>query len=123
MILLRIADILLFWIHILVILFNLIGWVLPEWRKYHLISLFVTLFSWLVPGIWYGFGYCFLTDWHWQVKRALGETNLPASFIKYFFDRYTPIDLAARTVDILTVVGFAAALLISVILYARSRMH
>ena len=59
-------------------------------RKLHLISLGLTTFSWLVPGIWYGFGYCFLTDRHWEIKEKFGQTGLPASFIylKIFPNRH-----------------------------------
>ena len=119
--LLHLADVLLFWIHMILIVFNMFGWIVKRCRRIHLLALGVTLFSWLIPGIWYGFGYCFLTDWHWQVKRSLGQTGLPASFVKYFFDRYTPLDLSAETVDVITVAGFAAALAISVVLFFRDR--
>ena len=30
-------------------------------------------------GAVYGWGYCPCTDWHWDVKRRLGETGLPRS--------------------------------------------
>jgi hypothetical protein len=113
---LKIADILFFWLHILIITFNLFGWILPAWRKYHLMIAGLTIFSWLILGIWYGFGYCFLTDWHWEVKYRLGERGLPASFVKYFFDNYTSLDISAAAVDQLTGICFAAAVLVSLIL-------
>ena len=37
-------------------------------------------------------GYCPSTDWHWQIKEAMGETGLPNSFIKYYMDRLTGKD-------------------------------
>lgn len=40
--------------------------------------------------MFYGRGYCPCNDWYWQVKRELGETGLPASYIKYFLDLTTP---------------------------------
>ena len=80
-------DILLSIAHISLTIFNLTGWIWKRTRKAHLITLGLTLMSWFVLGFWYGWGYCVLTDWQWQVKEKLGETNLPASFIKYFADK------------------------------------
>lgn len=80
-------DILLSIAHIALTLFNLTGWIWKPTRKAHLITLGLTLLSWFVLGFWYGWGYCVLTDWQWQVKEKLGEANLPASFIKYFADK------------------------------------
>jgi len=111
---LQVLDHILFWAHILIISFNLFGWLVPVFRKWHLLVAGVTLLSWLVLGIWFGFGYCFLTDWHWQVKQALGESSLPSSFVKYFIDGYTNIDMNARSVDVLTVAGFSVAILFSI---------
>jgi hypothetical protein len=107
---LQIWDFLLVIAHLAVIVFNLFAWIFPKTRRWHLIVAALTLGSWLLLGIWYGLGYCFLTDWHWQVKRKLGETNLPDSFVKYFADRYTPFTLSAGVVDGLTVGAFAVAI-------------
>ena len=95
-------DILLSIAHISLTLFNLTGWIWKRTRKAHLVTLGLTLLSWFVFGIWYGWGYCFLTDWQWQVKEKLGETNLPASFIKYFADKITGKDFDPALVDNIT---------------------
>lgn len=113
---LKLLDILFLWMHILIILFNLFGWIWAKTRKLHLIVVFVTLFSWLVLGLKYGLGYCFLTDWHWEVKYKLGEANLPASFVTYFVDKYTSIHLSAQTIDWITGTSFGIAILISLYL-------
>ena len=82
-------DILLTIAHIVLTLFNLVGWIWTGTRKIHLITIGLTIASWFILGIWHGWGYCVLTDWHWQVKERLGEKNLPASFIKYYADKLT----------------------------------
>jgi len=66
------------------------------------VTLGFTLLSWFVFGIWYGWGYCFLTDWQWQVKEKRGETNLPASFIKYFADKISGKNFDPSFVDNVT---------------------
>jgi Protein of Unknown function (DUF2784) len=100
--------------HLALTVFNLIGWIWKRTRKLHLITLIVTAFWWLVPGIWYGWGYCPLTDWHWQVKEKLGETNLPNSFIKYFADKITGRDINPSLVDNVTLGCLVFAVVASV---------
>lgn len=100
--------------HFLVIGFNISGWIWNRFLKLHLACIIATAFSWLVLGIWYGWGYCFLTDWHWAVKRKLGETDLPASFISYMVEKINIIALSATAIDGITAITFVVAAGISV---------
>lgn len=120
----KLLDILFLCLHVIIILFNLFGWIWIRTRKIHFWLMSATLFSWLVLGLRYGLGYCFLTDWHWDIKRQLGETDLPASFVKYFLDRYTFFDISAATVDLVTGISFGFVVLIAAFLnliYPRLR--
>jgi hypothetical protein len=101
-------------VHLALIIFNLIGWIWKRIRKAHLIVLSLTALSWFVLGIWYGWGYCPLTDWHWNIKEKLGEKNLPNSFIKYFADKITGSDINPGVVDGITVGCLIAAIIASV---------
>ncbi len=92
-------DIFFLLFHSLLIVFLLAGWALKRTRKAHRLLILLTVFSWLGLGMWYGFGYCPLTDWHWQVKRKLGETELPISYVKYYLDSATGLDWDAFLVD------------------------
>jgi hypothetical protein len=96
---LRLADIAFASFHILLTTFNLVGWIWPRTRRLHLVVLSGTLLSWFGLGVAYGWGYCPLTDWHWQVKHALGERGLPASFVKYYADRVTGVSWDPALVD------------------------
>lgn len=100
--------------HTVLILFNLFGWLHPNTRKLHLYSLLITLFSWGVLGIWYGFGYCLLTDWHYQVLRELGETGMPSSYIAFLVEKLTGWLPDGDLVNTLTLVLTAVALVCSV---------
>ena len=75
--------------HAIVTLFNLLGWIWKKTRKANIILLLLTAFAWFGLGVFYGIGYCPLTDWHWKVLEKLGENNLPYSYIKYLIDRIT----------------------------------
>jgi hypothetical protein len=103
-------DIFFILFHTLLILFNLFGWMWEKTRRLNLFTLSLTAFSWVVLGIWYGFGYCPCTDWHWTVRRKLGSYDMPNSYIKFLVDEWTGIEVAASTVDLWTGILFVAAL-------------
>jgi hypothetical protein len=67
-------------------------------------------------GIWYGIGYCPVTDWQWQIKNKLGEQDLPSSFIKYYADKISGKKISASLIDTVTATCFGIAALISVYL-------
>ncbi|SFB81514.1 Protein of Unknown function [Parapedobacter composti] len=110
---LKLLDVFYTLLHLLIIGFNLTGWVWQATRRLHLYSVLATAGSWLLLGIWYGIGYCPITDWQWQVKAKLGERDLPNSFIKYQVDKLTGADVDAAVIDTTTAVSFAAVALIS----------
>ena len=110
---LKFLDIILFISHLVIMGFNLIGWIWQKTRRLHLFVVVATLFSWLGLGLWYGLGYCFLTDWEWNIKRALGERNLPHSFTQYLSDNVFGLYLNTRLVDVLTVGFFILAILLA----------
>jgi hypothetical protein len=111
---LKILDLLLTLLHFVIIGFNLLGWIWKRTRKLHLIVVCATAACWFILGIWFGIGYCPITDWDWQIKEKLGENNLPNSFIKYYADRIMEHPVNANLVDILTAAGFFAAVILAV---------
>jgi len=110
--LLHAANYFFFVFHTLLILFNLFGWLHPKTRKLNLITLLLTFGSWGILGIFYGWGYCFLTDWHYDILRRLGETGLPNSYIAFLVERLTGWLPEANLVNNLTV-GLAVVALIA----------
>ncbi len=111
---LPVLDFLLTILHFVIIGFNLLGWIWPATRRLHFISVLLTAGSWLLLGIWYGLGYCPITDWQWQIKEKLGEENLPNSFIKYYADKISGQDVSADFIDLATGICFALAAFLSV---------
>lgn len=111
---LPLLDVSLTLVHVIIILFNLFGWIWPITRKAHFICITLTAASWFLLGTWFGMGYCPITDWQWHVKQQLGEKDLPASFIKYYADKITGSDISATVVDVATGICFAIAALLSV---------
>lgn len=107
------ADIFFIVFHTLVILFNLFGWIWKKTRKWNLLLLLLTGLSWTVLGIWYGFGYCPFTDWHWQVLSELGKSPDTTSYTEYLAERLTGLEFSNSSADVATLGGFVAALIIS----------
>jgi hypothetical protein len=101
------------------ILFNLLGWIWRATRRWNLATLLLTAGSWFGLGVWYGFGYCPCTDWHWMVRRQLGYSDMPNSYIKFLINQLTGIDLSTTVVDLTTAIGFFGALLVSLYLNYR----
>lgn len=67
--------------HTILIVFNVFGWIPKKTRKWNLACLLLTLAGWTILGIWYGTGYCICTDWHWQVREAMGIHETSSSYI------------------------------------------
>ncbi len=114
-------DIVFLVFHSLLIFFILTGWGWTKSRRLHFLVLVLTFFSWLGLGFFYGIGYCPCTDWHWQIKRALGQTELPQSYVKYYLDRMTGSNWNPRLVDASVVLVALVALGVSVWLNWRDR--
>lgn len=110
---LKILDLLLTILHFAIIGFNLFGWVWKPLRRAHFIVVCATAACWFILGIWFGIGYCPITDWDWQIKEKLGEHNLPNSFIKYYADIITGRSVDSGLIDTLTAAGFFIAALLS----------
>lgn len=103
-----------FFFHSSLILFNSFGWIFPKLRKWNLLTLLLTAFSWFVLGIWYGWGYCVCTDWHWSVRRELGYVDTSDSYIHFLILKLTGINFPENLVDTGTVLVFFISLVASV---------
>ena len=109
----KVLDYFFFFFHTSLIIFNSLGWIFPKFRKWNLIMLLLTAFSWFVLGIWFGWGYCLCTDWHWTVRRHLGYQDMSNSYIHFLILKFTGFNLPERLVDIVTIVVFFLSLIIS----------
>ena len=113
---LQLLDIFLYTIHIIIILYCLFGWTIQRYRRVHLVTIGTIAGCWFGLGLWYGMGYCPLTDWHWQLKRLISEEPLPNSFIKHILDMILPAPISDSMADTLAFAGFITATVISIYL-------
>lgn len=120
---LRLLDLLLTLFHLFIIGFNLLGWIWKPTRKLHFVCVLLTASCWFILGIWYGVGYCPVTDYQWHIKELRGEQNLPASFIKYFVDAVTGKPINAALIDTLTAITFSICVLLSIYVNFFQRKH
>ena len=112
-------DILFHVLHLSLIFFNLFGWIWKRTRRLHLATISLTLLSWFGLGLYFGMGYCFLTDWHWDVKRALGEQSIPSSYIEYLVSPTGVSSFYRDIIDLVTMVSALTAFIISITLNFR----
>lgn len=106
---LRFLDVIFTLVHLTLVIFNLFGWIPKATRKAHLVTIALTAASWFLLGIWFGMGYCPLTDWQWEVKEKLGEQNLPPNFIEYYAEKLTGRDYDTSFIGLMITICFALA--------------
>ena len=105
--------------HSLLVLFILFGWIWKKTRRLNLICILLTAASWLGLGIFYGLGYCPLTDWHFNILRRLGYSDLPNSYLSFIFTRLTGLQIDQNLVDAVTLWGLVIAMMMSIFLNFR----
>jgi hypothetical protein len=107
-------NIFFFAFHTLLMLFNCFGWAWKKTRLWNLITLFLTASSWFIVGIWYGWGYCFCTDWHWDVREKMGLYDQSNSYVHFLLLKLTGINFQKELVDKTTLIAFFLSLVISI---------
>ncbi len=115
----KLLDIFFLIFHTILIFFNLFAWIFKKTRKLNFIILSLTGASWFILGIFYGIGYCPLTDWHFNILGKLGHVNLPDSYIKYIVDRLTGLNFNPGLVNNITLISFFTALAFSTLINIR----
>ena len=109
-------------LHSLVILFTLTGWFFKKTRKLHLIHCGIIVLSWVGLGFFYGFGYCILTDWHYQILEQRGYTDLPYSYVTFLLERTIGWAPANNIVDAATVTALVLPLFLNLFFQFRGRL-
>ncbi len=112
-------NIFFFVFHTCIVLFIVFGWIWKKTRLANLILIVLTTFSWFFLGIWYGFGYCPCTDWHWQVRMKLGLYDSSTSYLEFLVEKLTGLDVSRGLVDIFAVAFLVAAFCLSIVLNVR----
>ncbi len=107
--------------HTVLVLFNVFGWAVRKWRRWNLWCLAITAISWFVMGLWYGVGYCICTDWHWQVRQALGYELVDRTYVQFLVRTLTGIEPPLGLTKTVSGVVFVVALVLSIALNLRDR--
>ena len=115
----KFLNIFFFVFHTAFTLFNSFGWMFRVTRRWNLMALGLTALSWFVLGIWYGWGYCLCTDWHWAVRRRLGYHDESRSYIHFLVLKLTGWNADPRVVDWVTLIVFLVSVVMSVWLNVR----
>jgi hypothetical protein len=116
---LHLLDYFFFAFHTSFTLFNLVGWMFYKTRRLNLITLILTAFSWFVLGIWYGWGYCFCTDWHFDIREQLGYHDQQGSYIRFLILKVSGDNLNEKLVETITLIVFLISLMMSILMNTR----
>lgn len=114
-----VLNILFFIFHTSLIVFNVAGWAWRATRRWNLLTLSLTAVSWFAMGLWYGVGYCICTDWHMQVRRAMGIHDPESSYVQLLFRCLLGLHVRTGAVNALCGVVFGASLVTSIFLNVR----
>ena len=105
-------------IHLSIISFFLFGWLFETMRLPHLILSLLILLSWFGLGIFFGFGYCLVTDIQWRIKRRLKQEPATEFYVKYMIDKMTGLDTNPQFINGMTTYTYFGILIISIILFS-----
>ena len=105
--------------HTIFTIFNLSGWFFKNTRKLHLVTMILTIISWYLLGIWYGWGYCFCTDWHWKIRELLGYKDISNSYIHFLLLKLTRIDFPENLVVNSVIIVFFVCIFLSIFFNIR----
>ena len=109
-----------FVLHSAWIVLTCLGWIWKRTRRWQLAAVTLTALSWFGLGVWYGWGYCPCTDWHWQVRARLGYSD-PPSYVELLIRQVTGIELGTDAANVLTLVVFLAAAVMGVVMWRKDR--
>lgn len=112
-------NIFFFVFHTCIVLFILFGWIWKKTRPANLALILLTAISWFFLGIWYGFGYCPCTDWHWQVRMKLGIYDESSSYLEFLIEKLTGMDVDRALVDKFAVAFLVGVFCLSIVLNVR----
>lgn len=103
-------------LHLSIILFVMLGWMVAAFLPFHLALLLATLGSWFVLGHWLGQGYCPISDWHWEIKKNYGPGKPEGTYIHRILQSITGKALDSEKVDHMVVLATLVLTIGSVIL-------
>lgn len=116
-------NILFFIVHTLIMVFNLTGWIFRRTRILHIVCLGATLFSWFVMGASKGMGYCVCTDWHFQIRRAMGINDNVHSYIQLIARSFFGVEMDRMTSDFAAGAGLLFILLATLVVWTADLLR
>ncbi len=111
---LKLLDFLLHLIHLSIIGFFIFGWLIESTRIAHFILSLLILISWCGLGIFFGFGYCLVTDIQWKIKKRLNQIPTTEFYIKYILDKMSGLNINPNIINGITTFAFFGIFIISI---------
>lgn len=116
----NLLDFLMHIIHLSLISFMLTGWVFEATRFPHYVLIWLIFGSWFGLGIFYGFGYCLVTDLQWRVKEKLGNPPSTKFYVKHMIDKVISHDIDETLINHISSYTYYGVFLISNFLFLKN---
>jgi len=101
-------------LHILAILINCFGWAFSKTLKLNLWLLLLTISSWSILGLFFGIGFCFLTEVHSFALGLMGRPSISFSYLDYLLLVKLKIPISSNIISILSILAVFTSLGISI---------
>ena len=112
-----VANLLLHAIHLLIINFALFGWIIPQFRVWHVALCIGIAISWFVIGPISGKpGMCIVTEVQACIWRRMKAKHAETGYVPYLLQKVTGKKFADKSVDIFTQVTFYGVAVLSVMM-------
>ena len=109
---LKLLDIFLYFLHVALMAFVMLGWLWQPVTVWHFISLVLMGIIWIIIGA-LGLWNCPLTNLHWKIKEKRGQSGMPVSFVNYFLNQLTGKKLTHQFVQTVLLIIYFSALFLS----------
>ena len=101
-------------LHVFVVLVNCFGWAYKGTLKLNLAFLVITISSWCLLGIFYGIGFCFLTELHSIALNSIVYTKIPFSYLDYLLIERIGIKIDSTSISLISISAIFLSLTISI---------
>ena len=109
-----VLDIFFNFIHLLIIFINCFGWAWEKTLKLNIFLLLATIVSWSILGIFFGLGFCFLTNIHFIFLNSIETTAIPFSYLDHLLIDSLDLKISSKIISLFSILVIFASLGVSI---------
>ena len=103
-------------VHLALIAFTLVGWLIPPFRVVHLVLCVLTLLSWFLSGPLLGQpGKCVVTLLQSRVWKQMGATHADQDYMPYLLEKVSGRRFSEKRIEVATQVSLYVVIVLGAI--------